>query len=151
MYVCKAASRLDIAMHDRYALTLESARALRARDFARIDADAVAEELESMAGADAHELRSRVTRILEHLLKLKLTAGPLYDENQRLWKGFVLRQQSEIDSLLEESPSLKRLLTPELLNRCHRTAARVVANDLGIAVDDFHCPFGLEDVLPDRD
>jgi hypothetical protein len=137
-------------MRDRFVWTLETARALRAGDFAAIDMEAVADELEHMAGGEVHELRSRITQILEHLLKLKLTTGPLLENNQRLWKGSILRQQAAIDSLLEESPSLGRLLTPELLGRCYRGASRIVANDLDVTPEP-RCPFTVADVLPDRD
>ena len=136
-------------MHDRYALTLDAARALREGDFVRIDQAAVAEELERVANADVHELRSRVAQILEHLLKLRLATGLIHEYNQRGWMGSVLRQQAEIGWLLQESPSLRRLLTAEFLDHCYKTAAVLVAQELDVTPDE-HCPFTLTDILPDR-
>src|SRR5580658_85166 len=97
---------------DRYAWAIETARRLRAGD--PVDRIAVAEEIEQVGRSDARELDSRVTQILEHLLKLRLMRGAILDLNSRGWHASIARQRGEIMSLLDESPSLKRRITVKL-------------------------------------
>lgn len=131
---------------DRHAWAVETARRLRAGE--PVDAAAVAEEIEQMSRSDAHELRSRITQILEHLLKLDIPDAALLQKNSRGWRGSIARQRIEIADLLEESPSLKAQLTPELLAKCYRNAVRVVETEYGVKCSD-ECAFGFEHVLPE--
>jgi Domain of unknown function DUF29 len=93
---------------DRYQWALETAAAIRAGNLADVDLESVAEELELVGRADAHELRSRLEQILEHLLTLRLTEGQVRKYNEASWTSSIERQRSEIRSLLESSPSLER-------------------------------------------
>jgi Domain of unknown function DUF29 len=105
----------------------ETAAALRARRVEAVDIDHVAEEIEEMGKRNKRELGSRRTQILEHLLKLHLAKGLILEYNQGSWRASILRQQAAIDSLLRESPSLGRLIDPELIEACYQQAAAVVA------------------------
>lgn len=125
---------------DRQAFLLEAARALRSGDWRSLDATALAEEIESMAGSDRRELESRVVQILEHLLKLRHSKGPLLDYNRRGWEASIIRQQEAVERELDESPSLDRLLTSELLAKCYRAAARIVAKELEVNPEP-RCPW----------
>jgi hypothetical protein len=70
---------------DRHAWAIETARRLRAGE--AVDSAAIAEEIEQLGRSDARELESRVTQILEHLLKLRIVAGPALERNTRGWKA----------------------------------------------------------------
>ena len=72
---------------DFYLWTRETAAALRARRFAELDLDHIAEEIEDMGKSNRRELRSRLTQILEHLLKLKLAQGMLLEHSQSAWQA----------------------------------------------------------------
>jgi hypothetical protein len=132
------------APSDRYAWAVETARRLRAGE--SVDAVAVAEEIEQMGRSDAHELRSRITQILEHLLKLDIPGDALIRKNSRGWRGSIARQRIEIADLLEESPSLKARITPELLARCYQNAVSVVETEYGVRCPA-KCRFTPEQVL----
>jgi hypothetical protein len=134
-------------MSDRHQWAVDTAQRLREGDM-DIDRVALAEELEQMGRSDARELRSRITQIMEHLLKLKLTSGPLREQNEHGWRASILRQQGEIETLLEESPSLHRLLE-DLAGKCYHAAARAVAVEFDVIAPEA-CPFQLEDVLGKR-
>jgi hypothetical protein len=135
-----------IAQHeqDRNAWALETARRLRAGE--AVDSAAIAEEIEQMARSDAHELRSRITQILEHLLKLDIPGEALVQNNSRGWRGSIARQRIEIADLLEESPSLKARITPELLAKCYRNAVSVVETEYGVKCPE-ECPFAPADIV----
>lgn len=108
----------------------ETARALRTGDFEAVDWTHLAEEIQSMAGREASELKNRVVQILEHRIKLKHAQGPLLTRNRAGWRASILRQQQAIERQLEDSPSLKRLLEDSVvLSKCYRAAARTVAEE----------------------
>ena len=134
-------------MSDRHQWAVDTALRLREGD-THLDRAALAEELEQMGRSDVRELRSRITQIMEHLLKLKLTSGPLREKNEHGWRASILRQQSEIETMLEESPSLHRLVG-DLAGKCYEAAARAVAVEFDVIAPQA-CPFQLEDVLGKR-
>src|SRR5437660_4837127 len=80
------------------------------RDAARVgtnlplDWENLAEEIESLGRSQRHELRSRIAVILEHLLKL--AHSPATDP-RRGWMETITRERSEIELLLNDSPSLR--------------------------------------------
>src|SRR5947209_8415140 len=86
------------------------AELLRARRFDELDIENLAEEVESLGIGQRRELRSRITNILEHLLRLELISGDLLEQNRRGWRSSISRQRTEIDVVLEDSPSLSRLV-----------------------------------------
>jgi hypothetical protein len=126
----------------------ETAAALRAGRWTDLDVEHLAEEIEDMSRRNARELESRMTRILEHLLKLRIAGGAILHRNQRGWQASIIRQRTEIEALLRESPSLKCRITAESIEACYERAAAVVAAELGLDPPR-ECPFGPQDVLPD--
>jgi Domain of unknown function DUF29 len=92
-----------------------------------VDIEHVAEEIEDLGKRDKRELGSRLTQILEHLLKLRLAKGLILEYSHRSWHASILRQQAEIDDLLRQSPSLGRLIDPGVLSaggRCRDRGVR---------------------------
>jgi hypothetical protein len=91
-----------------------------------LDWDNLAEEIESLGKSDRRELRSQITRILRHLLKLEASpaAAP-----RAGWRAMINEGRTEIEGLLEDSPSLKRE-TEGLIKKQSRAAARLAADDL---------------------
>lgn len=67
----------------------------------------LAEEIESLGISQRHELRSRIQRIVRHLLKLEYS--PAVDP-RRGWVETIGDARSEIELVLEDSPSLEREL-----------------------------------------
>jgi Domain of unknown function DUF29 len=69
-----------------------------------LDWENLAEEIESLGASERRELHSQIQRIIRHLLKLEYSpaAGP-----RRGWVETVNDARSEIDLVLETSPSLR--------------------------------------------
>jgi hypothetical protein len=137
---------------DFYEWSLDQAAKLRAMAAARVnselDLEHLAEEVESMAGSDRRELLVRLELALVHLIKL---AYCFYPEPRRQWINSVNAQRVSIARLLEQSPSLKRLM-PDMLVEAYAGAlekARTETIDLTMDEPPVACPFDLEmQVLP---
>lgn len=129
---------------DRYAWAIETARRLRTGE--PVDTTAIAHEIEHMSSSDARELESRITQILEHLLKLRLVSGPVLEYNQRGWNASIARQRAELEILLEESPSLKARINQGLLAKRYPQAARAVTLEYAVEAP-VACPFTVADLL----
>jgi hypothetical protein len=87
----------------------EQARALRDAGRAGtnlpIDWENVAEEIESLGRSQGRELASRIRTILVHLLKLH--TSPAADPRAG-WRETIVEQRSEVEAVLEDSPSLRQ-------------------------------------------
>jgi uncharacterized protein DUF29 len=70
-----------------------------------LDWENLAEEIDDLGRSVRHELRSRISTIIEHLLKLE--HSPATDP-RRGWMETIARERSQIEPLLDESPSLRR-------------------------------------------
>lgn len=130
------------------------ASALRAAGRARLNAplaldwDNLAEEIEDLARAQRRELRSRLFRLLAHLLKWRFQPS----KRTRSWRSTISEQRSEIAALLADSPSLRGELGVAL-GRAYPMARRQAAEETGQPLTAFpeSCPFGLEETLdPDH-
>ena len=123
-----------------------TAALLRQGRFEEVDIENAAEEIESLGISQRHQLRSRTTQIIEHLLKLHLTSGPLREPNERGWRASISRQQGEISELLETSRSLRTRLTAVTMQEWYKSAARTVATEYAV-VPPAECPFAWEQIL----
>jgi hypothetical protein len=129
---------------DFYAWTVEQARLLREGEFAQIDIENVAEELESMGRGDKREIESRLTVLLVHLLKWQFQPA----HRSSGWSGTIREQRRRIEKLLRESPSL-RPMPAEALAEAYADAREDAAEETGLGEDAFpaECPFTAEEVL----
>lgn len=133
----------------------EQAARLRARD-ASLDWDNLAEEIDSLGKSDRRELLSRLTVILEHLLKFQY--GLSRDPAQG-WSRTILRERAAVDRLLSDSPSLRRAgeaALPALYDDARRGALSAFAEHEAARLTDYEralpqaLPFSLNEIL-DRD
>ena len=122
----------DVKLYDLdfYAWSVQQAGRIRAAAGTHpnllIDWNEVAEEIEDLGKSLERELYSRLTTIIEHLLKLQFS--PALDPREG-WQYTVLRERGQIESLLKQSPSLRPKL-PTLLPDARREATRVVTRVL---------------------
>jgi uncharacterized protein DUF29 len=108
--------------------TEEQAAALRRAKGSNLalDWDNLAEEIESLGKSDRRELRSQITRILRHLLKLEASPAA---EPRAGWRATIDEARTEIEGVLEDSPSLRRE-AQALIRKQVRAAARLATDDL---------------------
>jgi len=132
---------------DFVAWALDTARLLREGRFNAIDIENLAEEVEAMAGRDKRELLSRLTVLILHLLKWRWQP----EKRSGSWAATIVTQRTEIEGLFEQSPSLRRTLSPSL-SRVYRNAVKEAAAETGLPQDTFprQCPFSAAQVLDEE-
>ena len=91
-----------------------------------LDWENIAEEVESLGRSDRRELRSRMSAIIEHLLKLEHSSAR---EPREGWRNTVDRSRREAKLVLKESPSFRHDV-PELLDEAFANFAEFALRDL---------------------
>ena len=129
---------------DYVAWTLEQARLLRSGAFSELDAENIAEELDDMGRSVRRELRNRFSVLIMHLLKWRYQVG----FRSRSWASTIEEQRQQVKELLDESPSLRPVVTNEL-TRAYAAARKKAAAETGFPENTFpaKCPFTADQVL----
>ena len=132
---------------DLYAWSQEQIALLRARRADCLDWDHLAEEIEWMVGRDRRELKNRLRIVLLHLLKWQGQPA----RRGASWRKSLRTQRRHIRDLLEESPSLRRLI-PELMDEAYPDAVKDAVDETGLPRDRFpaDCPYPPDDVLAEE-
>ncbi len=84
-----------------------TAACLRARDAEHLDWESLLEEIEDLGKSEKRELESRLSLLLNHLLKRCYVELP---DCYRGWQLTMLEQRNALKRLLKQSPSLKSYL-----------------------------------------
>jgi Domain of unknown function DUF29 len=129
------------------------AEAVRSGQISPTDREHIAEELLDMAKRDEHSLRSWARNVIHHLLKWQ------YQPEGRCtsWRVTIVRDRTEIEELLDQSPSLEYRLRTHF-EKVYDQAVRLAIADTGLNRSKFptDCPYTCEQVLdhsyfPDTD
>ena len=112
-----------VAYEGDFVLWIEAqVEALRDHRFEELDIDNLLEELESIVRHQCRELRSRLQVIIMHLLKCEYQAHLRGDS----WHSTLNTQRSDIEILLEDSPSLAPLVLPFAEKEYRRAVRKAV-------------------------
>ncbi len=84
----------------------EQARALRERDFSKLDIEHLADEIEDVGKSEKRELANRMAVLLAHLLKWR--SQP--ERRSPSWRHTINHQRKRIALLIKGTPSLKTVL-----------------------------------------
>ena len=138
---------------DFYLWTKETVKALREGKYEEIDWGNLIEEIEDLGKRQKKEIKSRLVVLLTHLLKWQYQS----QKRSNSWKATIRIQRREIESELEDSPSLKNFI-PEVFNKCYSYARKQAADETGLPFETFPIdnPFSIdlvleEDWLPSQD
>ena len=77
-----------------------------------LDWDRLAEEIDGLGRSLRSELRNRLATIIEHLFKLRLSSAA---DPRSGWVETVARERIEVETLLEENPSLRSSMSETLI------------------------------------
>ena len=113
---------------------------------ADLDWEHIAEEIESVGGNTRRELRNRLVRLLQHLLKWQYQP----EHRSRSWRATIRTQRLEIEDLLADNPSLKAKL-PELFLAAYPRARAEALEETGLLDLPQAPPFTVEQTLGDQD
>ncbi len=107
-----------------YQLWLETTlEQLRNSEYSQVDWENLLEEIEGMTRRDKRALKSLLTRLFEHFLKLAYWESER-EYNQAGWEGEIQNFRVQIRRLLEDSPSLKPYLE-KIVDECYQDAAKI--------------------------
>jgi hypothetical protein len=97
---------------------------------AQVDWDNLAEEIEDVGKSLRRDLDSRITTILDHLLKLEASPAAAPRAN---WRVTILEQRDAVADILRDAPSLKPTLPGVIKSRMSqaRRRAHVALTDYG--------------------
>jgi len=133
-------------LHDRdfFEWTRQQTGLLRTGDFAQVDLENLIEEISSLGERDKREAKSRLVLILLHLLKWRYQ--PVRRGNS--WRRTINEQRTELALLLDDSPSLGRVVD-ESFQRCYDLAKRRAADETGLLASTFpeNCPWTMAQAL----
>jgi hypothetical protein len=130
--------------NDFYSWSLEQARLLREGQWAQIDRENVAEEIESLGREQFKKLESALRVLLIHMLKWDYQA----DRRSRSWALSIESQRVEIEHVIADNPGLKPRIT-EAVTRAYRRGRIEAANETGLDTMVFPdaCPYSFEDIM----
>jgi hypothetical protein len=129
---------------DFYAWAQAQAQALRAKDWAVLDLEHLAEEVEDLRKTERRAVRSQLRLILSHLLKWAYQPARRSDS----WRSTIANGRVLVQEDLEDNASLAREL-PELTAWAYPRARRDAAKETGLPAATFleTCPWPLSQVL----
>lgn len=107
---------------DFFAWSKRQAEALRAAgrigSNQQLDWENLAEEIEDLGRSLRISLRSQISRIIQH--QVKLAHSPAVDPRKG-WRRTIRQARAEIERILEDSPSLKREVTRLIQDETRRS------------------------------
>ncbi|PSF32646.1 DUF29 domain-containing protein [Aphanothece hegewaldii CCALA 016] len=132
---------------DFYLWLQTTAELLKNQRLDQIDWENLIEEIESMGRSERKEIKSRLIILLEHLLKLSYWESEK-EYNSRGWRNTIIEQRRQIELTLEDSPSLKTVLSESFLD-CYQKARMdtIQKTQLSSNLLPSEPPFTLTEVL----
>jgi uncharacterized protein DUF29 len=130
---------------DFYAWTQTQAAALRAKDWAALDLEHLAEEIESLGQSDRYAIESQLERLLLHLLKL------CHDPATRPRRGWRLTVANARHEIARRARGGLQHYPAAYLPVAYRHARRLAMLAMDRPLTDFPegCPWPIAQVLDD--
>ena len=132
---------------DYYHWITATVQKLKKQEWEAIDWENLIEEVEDLGRRQKRKLESLLTRLLEHLLKLKYWHSES-DRNANPWKTEILTFRKQIAKELQDSPSLRPYLNsmvPELYGDAQELVA--TRSNLPLATFPATIEASLEEIL----
>ena len=114
---------------------IETVKQLQNREVERIDWENLIDEVSDLSRREKRRLESLLTRLFEHLLKLKYWDSER-ERNQGHWQGEIRNFRIQIQRDLTASPSLKRHLS-EVFKDCYEDARKIIIDKTQLSPDCF--------------
>ena len=118
---------------------------LRQGRVSELDLENLAEEVESIGRSDKREVRSRLIMLLAHLLKYQFQT----ERRSRSWTATIAEQRQQLELLFEDSPSLFKSYTPEVVESSYGYARRKASRETRLPLHTFPetSPYTLTETL----
>jgi len=137
-------SLADLYKTDFHAWTLAAADLVRRHRFDELNADDLAEELDSMGRKERNEVANHLVILLAHLLKWQLQ--PAYRSTS--WRSSIIEQRKQIQRQIQHSPSVRPYVA-EAMVEAYPDAVDIAARETLLDSGGFPsaCPYSQEQVL----
>ena len=139
--------RTSLYEQDFYLWIQETVELLKKGQLEQLDIENLIEEVDSMGKSQRKELKTRLTVLIEHLLKLQYWTTEK-DYNTRGWRNTIVEQRRQIAYTLADSPSLKAIVNDIFLD-CYQDARNDTLRKYQLPLTLFpqESPFSLLEVL----
>lgn len=142
-------STMKSPMHEKDFLlwTEQQAAVLRAGNLAELDLEGILEEIEDMGNAEKHALRSLISNILSHLLKMEFSTAA---EPMTGWREEISEFRAQAEARMEDTPSLTHYvesLFQKAWPQARKVAEQSFKNHGEKVVLPKDCPYSLDQVL----
>jgi len=129
---------------DIVAWSQQQAQLLRDEAFELVDWNNIIEEIESLGISQQHELDSRLTVLLMHLLKWQFQAS----HRSRSWEVTIGYQRVDIDGVLERNPSLRASFS-DFVRKAYPRAVKKAVIETRLPVSTFptECSYTLGQIM----
>lgn len=122
----------------------EQAAMLRRGEWAGLDLQHLAEEIEDVGKSEQRELASRMSILVAHLLEWQCQPA----RRGASWRRTIREQRRAIAARLADTPSLNRsLANPNWLIGVWADAVAKAVEETGIDAFPEHCPWPVSDIL----
>ncbi len=123
----------------------KTAQLLEQGQFERLDLPNLIEEVWDLSKRERDRLQSSLRLILHHLLKWQYQPALRSDS----WENTIHRERLNIQTYLEDSPSLKRYLEPQSVSKAYRLSRLEAIKETRLpkGVFPLECPYEIEQLL----
>jgi hypothetical protein len=124
----------------------EQAQLLRARRFAELDIEHLADEIEDVGKSEKRELASRMAALLAHLLKWRSRPAG----RTKSWRATIAVQRKRVVLALKETPSLEAVMrNPDWQEDMWLDALAQASRETGPAMEDLPdaCPWTMDQAV----
>ena len=125
----------------------QQAKALQNRDVNNMDWDNLLDEIEDMGSSNKRSLKSYTMRLIEHIFKLQYWHSEI-ERNKAKWRIEVTNFRSQIETILDDSPSLKRYLEQNYFKWYAKSVNNINSSEAFVVPE--HQPIPLEELLADN-
>jgi hypothetical protein len=143
--MAKADARELVAYDEDYhAWVFEQIALLKAGRWRDLDIANLTDELKSLASSEQNEIDSRLTVLLQHLLKWEFQP----ERRSNSWRATIIEQRMRINKAIAKSPSLRRY-PATALDEEYVLARLRAADETGLPTERLpeRCPYGVGQVL----
>lgn len=137
-------SNAELYEQDVYAWAQATAALIRAGKWHDVDAESVAEEVESVGASEYRAVSSAIYQILVHLLKWRYQPR----RQSRSWQSSLVEHRNRVPRGLRRAPSLAREI-PAMILEEYPAARRKASVQTGLPLSTFPevCPWTPEQIL----
>ncbi|PZN80198.1 MAG: DUF29 domain-containing protein [Candidatus Methylumidiphilus alinenensis] len=138
---------MSIYETDHSAWALKQVALLRSGHTSALDFEHIAEELEDIMGNNRREMHRRFRVLIGHLLKWQFQPG----HRSTSWRSTIRNQRNDIEDMIAESPSLKRLVSEKIAS-AYPKAVALASDETGLPKTVFPsvCPYTELELLNDE-